>query len=617
MNEIARDTYDYDKFAVVSQLLWESMEGQRPAAWRIVFKGLTLLEHLVKHGSERVVDDARNHGHVLRSLQQFNYYEGTVDRGLGVREKSKQIMELLSDDERIREERQKAKKLREKFGGGKMGGVSGGGGGSAYSGYGNDNWGSGGYGEGGIGSGESRSSGGGRYDNDSSAAGYGGRYDNEPSTRAPAASAQPTFANLPDEAPKKIKKKSKKKMAAAATPAPAAPEVDLFSFDDPAPAAAPSSNDDFAGFQSAGASSNDPFGAPSAANDDFGDFASARQSTGAADPFASAPAQQQPTAAFDAFGGGMMNNNNMMGGGGMNGGMNSNNMMGGGMNNNMMNNNVMGGGMNSNVMGGGISMNNNMMGGGSKPKPAPADDDFGDFAAAAPTKAAAPVSNDPLSKLISLDGLAKNTKKEDKLNQPIVVNQAAASYLQEKDKIAESMKKGSKGNTMSFEGIDGLHKSSGGMMMAPVSSMGMNPNVMGSGMSNIGSMMDPAMMSQNQINQQQQGFGGMQQGNHFGGMQQGGMQPGNQFGGMNPQMMKNNMGGGMMNGGGMQGNMQGGMMNQGGGMPGNMQGGSMMNQGGGGMQGGMNQQQMFMMQQQMMNMQGGTMQGGGNMGGGF
>jgi epsin len=91
MNEIARDTYDHEKFIVITQLMWENMENQRPAAWRVVFKGLTLLEHLIKNGSERCVDDARNHGHSLRALQQFNYYEGTIDRGLGVREKSKQL----------------------------------------------------------------------------------------------------------------------------------------------------------------------------------------------------------------------------------------------------------------------------------------------------------------------------------------------------------------------------------------------------------------------------------------------------------------------------------------------------------------------------------------------
>merc|ERR1712222_12868 len=115
------------------------------------------LDHLVKNGAERCVDDARNHGHVLRSLGQFNYYEGTIDRGLGVREKSKQILEILSEDDRVREERQKSRKLREKFGNFNKGDSGMGGGGGGMGGYGNqDSWNSGGdvtgggYGEGGI-----------------------------------------------------------------------------------------------------------------------------------------------------------------------------------------------------------------------------------------------------------------------------------------------------------------------------------------------------------------------------------------------------------------------------------------------------------------------------------
>jgi epsin len=223
MNQIATDTWDYEKFALITRIMWENVEIQRPAAWRVIFKGLTLCEHLVKNGSERCVDDARNHGHVLRKLQQFNYYEGTIDRGLGVREKSKQLVDILSDNERIREERQKAKKLREKFqgrnatasgggGDGYSGGdgwnTSGGGGGGGWDSGGKDEWNSGGgYASGGIDSGK-----------DSNVA--RGRYDDHGSSTA-AAPAGPTFAQLPP-ATKTGKKGKKKKAPLPATNANAA-----------------------------------------------------------------------------------------------------------------------------------------------------------------------------------------------------------------------------------------------------------------------------------------------------------------------------------------------------------------------------------------------------------
>jgi epsin len=218
--------------------MWDSMENQRPAAWRVVFKGLTLLEHLIKNGSEKCVDDARTHAAILRKLFQFNYYEGTVDRGLGVREKSKQLIELLGDDERIREERSKAKQLRERFGGklGGVGNISSGGGGSQYGGYGNDlNWEnrSSGYGESGIGAGGGRNSGatGDRsYGNDSSG-GFSGRYSDDSATKASHSSSisnTPTFATIPDEKAKVIKKKKKKKpVEVEATQAPTVPGKSL------------------------------------------------------------------------------------------------------------------------------------------------------------------------------------------------------------------------------------------------------------------------------------------------------------------------------------------------------------------------------------------------------
>jgi len=215
MNEIANDSFDYDKYGVITKLMWESLENQRPAAWRVVFKALTLLEHLIKNGSERCVDDGRNHSHVLRALYNFNYYEGTVDRGVGVREKAKQIVELLGDDERIREERTKAKQLRDKFGG-FSGGSSGRSEGGGYGGYSNDNNdsynSSGGYGGGGIGSNGNTGGFGSSTDK-----GYSGRYSDTNDTSGsnfssavePSEPAVPTFAALPEK--KKKSKKSKKK----------------------------------------------------------------------------------------------------------------------------------------------------------------------------------------------------------------------------------------------------------------------------------------------------------------------------------------------------------------------------------------------------------------------
>lgn len=49
----------------------------------VVLQALALLEHLVKNGAERVIEDARDHLHRVRMLSDFNYYEGSLDKGTG------------------------------------------------------------------------------------------------------------------------------------------------------------------------------------------------------------------------------------------------------------------------------------------------------------------------------------------------------------------------------------------------------------------------------------------------------------------------------------------------------------------------------------------------------
>ena len=76
---------------------------------------MTLIEFLIKNGSERVIEASRDKMNKIRGLQDYNFYEGTADKGSGVREKSKQVVDLLNSNETIRSEREKAKTLRNKF----------------------------------------------------------------------------------------------------------------------------------------------------------------------------------------------------------------------------------------------------------------------------------------------------------------------------------------------------------------------------------------------------------------------------------------------------------------------------------------------------------------------
>lgn len=122
---------------------------------------MTLIDFLIKSGAEKFIEECRDRLFKIRNLQEYNFYEGSVDKGSGVREKAKQIVELLASNELIRTEREKARVLRNKLTGiDSRNSISGGGYSGSYGGSGG-----GGYGGGGIG-GDSYNSGGGRYSSD-------------------------------------------------------------------------------------------------------------------------------------------------------------------------------------------------------------------------------------------------------------------------------------------------------------------------------------------------------------------------------------------------------------------------------------------------------------------
>ncbi|XP_056626005.1 clathrin interactor 1a [Triplophysa dalaica] len=116
MGEIARATFMYEQFPEVTNMLWTRMLRDNKKNWRRVYKSLLLLAYLVRNGSERVVTSAREHLYDLRSIESYHYVdENGKDQGINVRQKVKEMIELVQDDDRLREERKKAKKNRDKY----------------------------------------------------------------------------------------------------------------------------------------------------------------------------------------------------------------------------------------------------------------------------------------------------------------------------------------------------------------------------------------------------------------------------------------------------------------------------------------------------------------------
>lgn len=289
-------------------MIYKRFTEKSAEEWRQIYKALQLLEYLVKHGSERVIDDARSHISTIKMLRNFHYIDEKMkDQGINVRNRAKELAELLQDSERIRAERRKAKSNTKKFGavssesafpGSSSAGF--GGSGKKYGGFSSDDYGSGGigavYGDGGgftstssntgriYGDGGGTSAAGSPAFGESSAAQQSARREKAKQQRATSGFAEGALGSVAapaerfdeyDEYDEGSTGPSRSSAAKTTIPKPIPKkfesskppkkEVDLFSFDDepisavpagssritPSSSALPDDDDDFDDFQSA------------------------------------------------------------------------------------------------------------------------------------------------------------------------------------------------------------------------------------------------------------------------------------------------------------------------------------------------------------------------------
>lgn len=74
--------------------------------WRHIAKSLTVLDYLVRFGSEKCVLWAKDNIYIVRTLREFIHYDdANVDQGAIIRVKAKELVSLLNDDERLNAER--------------------------------------------------------------------------------------------------------------------------------------------------------------------------------------------------------------------------------------------------------------------------------------------------------------------------------------------------------------------------------------------------------------------------------------------------------------------------------------------------------------------------------
>ncbi|CAL5056365.1 unnamed protein product [Urochloa decumbens] len=113
--DIAQATQNYHEYQMVMNIVWKRI-NDTGKNWRHVYKGLIVLDYLVAHGTERVIDDIREHAYQISALADFQYIDSSGrDQGSNVRRKSQSLVSLVNDKERIQEVRQKALATRDKY----------------------------------------------------------------------------------------------------------------------------------------------------------------------------------------------------------------------------------------------------------------------------------------------------------------------------------------------------------------------------------------------------------------------------------------------------------------------------------------------------------------------
>ncbi|EMD39644.1 hypothetical protein CERSUDRAFT_111954 [Gelatoporia subvermispora B] len=307
MQEIAQGTFNFQNFNEIMPAIYARFMEKEARQWRQIYKALQLLEYLVKNGSERVVDDSRSHISTIKMLRNFYYIDDKgKDQGLNVRNRSRELVELLSDVEKIRNERRKAKVNKHKYtgvGNDPMSSFTSGG--SRYGGFGNDSPGYGGGGSGSYGGGSSTYSGGGNgsYNSGDDYSGGGFRdnagrrgfqeYDAGDDETVPRRSNSLASGRSSGAAPSPRRTATMPQTSAPPPPKAKEPEpvIDLLGMDDdPFPAPTQSSSDANKALPAVSALP------PVAVDDDFDDFQAAPPSANTNLSFAapSAPAPAPP-----------------------------------------------------------------------------------------------------------------------------------------------------------------------------------------------------------------------------------------------------------------------------------------------------------------------------------
>eukprot|EP00931_Biecheleriopsis_adriatica_P102392 TRINITY_DN77368_c0_g1_i1.p1 TRINITY_DN77368_c0_g1~~TRINITY_DN77368_c0_g1_i1.p1 ORF type:complete len:674 (-),score=155.62 TRINITY_DN77368_c0_g1_i1:97-2079(-) len=115
LQAIASSTQEMESCDFIMNFLWKVLQEKKEKEWRRIVKALSLIEVILKHGSERAIQDVRREQWRIQQWKEFRHMEDGKDVGSAIRFKVSTILEMLSDEELLQEEKDKAAKISQKM----------------------------------------------------------------------------------------------------------------------------------------------------------------------------------------------------------------------------------------------------------------------------------------------------------------------------------------------------------------------------------------------------------------------------------------------------------------------------------------------------------------------
>ncbi|CAK9143026.1 unnamed protein product [Ilex paraguariensis] len=109
---ISRAAFEVDDYWRIVEILHKRLLRFDRKNWRLSYKALIVVEHLLTHGPESVAEEFQSDKDVIGEMGSFQHIdERGFNWGLNVRKKSERILKLLEKGTLLKEERNRARKL--------------------------------------------------------------------------------------------------------------------------------------------------------------------------------------------------------------------------------------------------------------------------------------------------------------------------------------------------------------------------------------------------------------------------------------------------------------------------------------------------------------------------